>query len=122
MAHRATWQDGRLHDPLVDCRVADVLLLDDLGAQKTTAAAAELLYGLINARYQDGRGLMIVTTNAGAVGRGGFWQSLFTADEDAAALLARVSSRLEEQAVLVPFGEVSSGGFKALPDWRRGGR
>lgn len=40
----------------------ETLVLDDLGAEKTTDWATELLYLIINGRYEKGKGL-IVTTN-----------------------------------------------------------
>ena len=43
----------------------DLLYLDDLGAERTSEWVLEQLYSIINARYEDGRSL-IVTTNAGA--------------------------------------------------------
>ncbi len=43
----------------------DLLHLDDLGAERTSEWVLEQLYSIINARYEDGRSL-IVTTNVGA--------------------------------------------------------
>ena len=42
----------------------DLLHLDDLGAERTSEWVLEQLYSIINARYEDGRSL-IVTTNVG---------------------------------------------------------
>src|SRR4029453_1582809 len=51
------------HVGLLDRLVAvDLLHLDDLGAENTTAWALEELYSIINARYEQQRSL-IVTTN-----------------------------------------------------------
>jgi DNA replication protein DnaC len=62
---RRTFDEGSRHThvELLDRLVAvDLLLLDDLGAENTTAWALEELYSIINARYEQQRSL-IVTTN-----------------------------------------------------------
>ena len=41
---------------------ADLLILDDLGAERSTDYALEIVYNVIDARYRDGKP-MIVTTN-----------------------------------------------------------
>ena len=124
--HKRSW-DGSVPDPIPGCLTADVLVLDDIGAHRMNEFTADLLQGLINGRYQNGYGLLILTTNAGSLSKGGgvdaFWNGMLTGDSDTASMIARrVSSRLSEHSHLVPFGVMSAGGFKALPDWRREGK
>ena len=62
---RRTFDEGSRHTHvgLLDRLVAvDLLHLDDLGAENTTAWALEELYSIINSRYEQQRSL-IVTTN-----------------------------------------------------------
>ncbi len=42
---------------------AEVLILDDLGAERLTDWVQETMYHLINQRYQHGQGALIITTN-----------------------------------------------------------
>lgn len=42
---------------------AEVLILDDLGAERLTDWVQETMYHLINERYQHGRGALVITTN-----------------------------------------------------------
>lgn len=67
----------------------DQLVLDDLGAEKTTDWATEILYLIINGRYEEGKGV-IVTTNC-------------KPKELSARLGDRVISRLAEMTKLVRF-------------------
>ena len=62
---RRTFDEGSRHTHvgLLDRLVAvDLLHLDDLGAENTTAWALEELYSIVNSRYEQQRPL-IVTTN-----------------------------------------------------------
>jgi DNA replication protein DnaC len=55
-------QDDRTQVRVRDCQAADLLVLDDLGAEKPSEWAAERLYMIIDERYVSCRPL-IVTTN-----------------------------------------------------------
>ncbi|HEY5318945.1 MAG TPA: ATP-binding protein [Solirubrobacteraceae bacterium] len=59
---RETHRFERSHVDLLD-RLADVDLLhiDDVGAERTTDWVLEELYSIVNARYQDGRSIVITT-------------------------------------------------------------
>lgn len=62
---RATFHDRSettLEDVLYRVRQADVLVLDDLGAEKDTDWAKETLFQIVNDRYAR-RSLTIITTN-----------------------------------------------------------
>ena len=62
---RTTFDDGsqRSYTDLIDRLAAvDLLHLDDLGAERTSEWVLEQLYSIINARYEDGRAV-VVTTN-----------------------------------------------------------
>jgi DNA replication protein DnaC len=62
---RTTYDDGaqRSYTDLID-RLAEVDLLhvDDVGAERSSEWVLEQLYAIINARYEDGRAI-VVTTN-----------------------------------------------------------
>ncbi|MBA2637108.1 MAG: ATP-binding protein [Solirubrobacterales bacterium] len=66
----------------------DLLHVDDLGAEKTSAWVLEQLYALINARYEEQRA-MIVTTN-------------LERDALAEQIGKRTVSRLEEMCEVIP--------------------
>jgi DNA replication protein DnaC len=68
---------------------ADLLHIDDLGAEHRTEWVLEQLYTIINSRYQDERST-IVTSN-------------FNRDELAEQLGERIVSRLEASCELLPF-------------------
>jgi len=59
---RETHRFERSHVDLLD-RLAEVDLLhiDDVGAERTTDWVLEELYSIVNARYQDGRSIVITT-------------------------------------------------------------
>jgi len=80
-------------DPLVSC---DLLVLDELGAGKTSPWVMDLLYYLVNTRYIENR-LTIFTTN--------FTDSPRTAGEDSLSVRVseRIRSRLWEMCRLVDF-------------------
>lgn len=59
MFDRAEYDDGGF---LARCETADLLVLDDLGAETVTGWVQDRLYLLINRRYED-MGRTIVTTN-----------------------------------------------------------
>ena len=52
------------------CREAELLVLDELGARRPTDWVRDVLYGLLNTRYNQRR-VTIVTTNFGDVAVGG---------------------------------------------------
>jgi DNA replication protein DnaC len=68
---------------------ADLLHIDDLGAEHRTDWVLEQLYTIINARYEDERSTL-VTSNLGR-------------DELAAQLGERIVSRLEGMCEILPF-------------------
>ncbi|HWF74093.1 MAG TPA: ATP-binding protein [Solirubrobacteraceae bacterium] len=59
---RETHRFERSHVDLLD-RLAqvDLLHIDDVGAERTTDWVLEELYSIVNARYQDGRSIVITT-------------------------------------------------------------
>ena len=59
---RDTHRAERSHVNLLDRLTAvDLLHLDDVGAERTTDWVLEELYSIVNARYQDGRSVVITT-------------------------------------------------------------
>ena len=66
------WYRGDADDPLPELARADLLILDDLGREKSTERTAERLYVLVNRRY-EARLPTVATTNydvADLCGRG----------------------------------------------------
>ena len=62
---RETHRFERSHVELLDRLAAvDLLHVDDVGAERTTDWVLEELYSIVNARYQDGRSI-VITTNIG---------------------------------------------------------
>ena len=122
-AHRATWRDARLMDPIPRAIKSDILMLDELGVQRGTAETMRTLYEVIDGRYRRGDGVMILPTNATAVGTidETFWRSLLSGDDEASPHVDRIASRLSENATVIPFGRMTAGGFESLPDWRKEG-
>jgi len=60
---RDTHRAERSHVDLLDRLTAvDLLHIDDVGAERTTDWVLEELYSIVNARYEDGRS-MVITTN-----------------------------------------------------------
>jgi len=117
---KARFDDQRLPDPVPACVSSRVLVLDDLGAHSRTPWAAEALLGIVDARYRNNpNGVMILTTNAGALGDASFWQSLLSERREAEPVVQRLASRLAEGALLVPFGSVRDGQFTPLRDERQ---
>lgn len=101
---RASWRDDSERSEfqiIEDLTEADLLVLDDLGAEKLTDRAVETLYLIFNRRSQDGRAT-IVTTNVAR-------------QEAATKLGERTASRL---AGMCP----STGFVFPAEDWRRGKR
>jgi DNA replication protein DnaC len=80
---------GGVLDFLDRLAAADLLHIDDLGAEHRTDWVLEQLYTIINARYEDERST-IVTSNLGR-------------DELAAQLGERIVSRLEGSCEILPF-------------------
>jgi len=68
---------------------ADLLVLDDLGAEQTTGWVTEKLYGLINHRY-DHEKTILVTTNS-------------SFPELAEKISLKTASRLREMCIVSPF-------------------
>lgn len=88
---RGTFEDDKpasyvsLLDRLAE---VDLLQIDDLGAEKTSAWVLEQLYSIINSRYEAEKSI-VVTTN-------------LERDELAAQIGERTVSRLEEMCEIVP--------------------
>ncbi len=80
--------DGRSDQIERGAREADCLVLDDLGAQRTTEWAAERLFALMDDRYRNGR-QTVITTNAA---------SMKALGESLGDKGARIISRLSESA------------------------
>jgi DNA replication protein DnaC len=80
---------GGVLDFLDRLAAADLLHIDDLGAEHRTDWVLEQLYTIINARYEDERSTL-VTSNLGR-------------DELAAQLGERIVSRLEGMCEILPF-------------------
>jgi DNA replication protein DnaC len=62
---RRTYEESSQHSYVVlleRLAAVDLLHLDDLGAEKTSEWVLEQLYSIVNARYEEGRA-MVVTTN-----------------------------------------------------------
>jgi DNA replication protein DnaC len=68
--------------------VVDLLHIDDVGAEQTSAWVLEQLYTIVNTRYEDGRAVM-VTTNLGE-------------DDLRAQIGDRTVSRLNEMCTVLP--------------------
>jgi DNA replication protein DnaC len=59
---RETHRADRSHVHLLDRLTAvDLLHIDDVGAERTTDWVLEELYSIVNARYEDGRSIVITT-------------------------------------------------------------
>jgi len=86
---RESIERGGVLDFLDRLTEADLLHIDDLGAEHRTEWVLEQLYSIINARYQDERSTL-VTSNLGR-------------DELAEQLGERIVSRLEGCCELLPF-------------------
>jgi DNA replication protein DnaC len=82
-------QGGGVLDFLDRLAAADLLHIDDLGAEHRTDWVLEQLYTIINSRYEDERST-VVTSNLGR-------------DELAQQLGERIVSRLEGMCELLPF-------------------
>jgi DNA replication protein DnaC len=79
--------------PLLEC---DLLVLDELGSQKPTTFVQDILYYVINTRYNEERTTIFTTnyTDAGPESK----------DEPLSARIGtRLRSRLYEMATLIPF-------------------
>jgi DNA replication protein DnaC len=88
---RTTFDDDRdaSYTDLLDRLTAvDLLHIDDVGAEKTSAWVLEQLYAIVNARYEDERSV-IITTN-------------LERDELAEQINERTVSRLEEMCEVLP--------------------
>ncbi len=85
---RAGFDSGKSEAIQKGAKEADCLVLDDLGAQRTTEWVAERLFAIIDDRYRNGR-QTVITTNAGSM-------------KDLESVLgdkgARITSRLSEMA------------------------
>ena len=92
---RATFEadaDGSYVSLLDRLAAVDLLHVDDVGAEKTSAWVLEQLYAIVNARYEEERSI-VITTN-------------LEREELAAQIHERTVSRLEEMCTVVPlFGQ-----------------
>jgi DNA replication protein DnaC len=92
---RATFEadhEGSYVDFLDRLAAVDLLHIDDVGAERTSAWVLEQLYSIVNTRYEDERSV-IITTN-------------LERDELVEQIRERTMSRLEEMCTLVPlYGE-----------------
>lgn len=86
MSGEANHTEGDLFD---EARRADLLVLDDLGAEKSSEYVTDRLYVLVNGRYQEDK-VTVITSN----------QSI---DELRGQLGARIASRLCEMCTVVRF-------------------
>jgi DNA replication protein DnaC len=88
------------HEDLLDrIRTADVLVLDDMGAERNTPFAEDKLFQIINYRYEE-QSPTIITTS----------QSI----EDIAIARPRIASRLQDRQVVTEWPIEA-------PDYRLGG-
>ncbi len=88
---RTTFDDDRANsyvDLLDRLTAVDLLHIDDVGAEKTSAWVLEQLYAIVNARYEDERSV-IITTN-------------LERNELAEQINERTVSRLEEMCEVLP--------------------
>ncbi len=100
---RSTFEDdneGGYTELLDRLAEIDLLQIDDLGAEKTSAWVLEQLYSIVNARYEGQRSI-IVTTN-------------LERDELAAQIGERTVSRLEEMCELCPLFGADQRRFEAV--------
>jgi DNA replication protein DnaC len=89
---RATFEsdsEGSYVDFVDRLAQVDLLHVDDVGAEKTSAWVLEQLYAIVNARYEAERSI-VLTTN------------LEEADELAEQVGARTVSRLEQMCAVIP--------------------
>ena len=99
---RATFAPDSLvsHDDLLDrIRTADVLVLDDMGAERSTPFAEDKLFQIVGYRYEERLPTIITTSHQ---------------IEDIAAARPRIASRLQDPLVVTELPIEA-------PDYRRGG-
>ncbi len=82
----------------------DLLVIDDLGAQRTTGYMMEHVYNVVNGRYNSGKP-MVVTTNI-------HWRTMSEADESSPWY--RVFDRIIERCYPIEFDNASKRRQKAL--------
>ena len=88
------------HDDLLDrIRTADILVLDDMGAERSTPFAEDKLFQIVGFRYEE-RLPTIITTSYGI--------------EEIAANRPRIASRLQDPSVVTELP-------MEAPDYRKGG-
>jgi DNA replication protein DnaC len=80
---RATFDTGSHTQLLDELKAVDLLVIDDVGAEQTTAWVLEELYSIVNSRYEDCKS-MVITTN------------ILEIDELTKQITARTVSRLAE--------------------------
>ncbi len=85
---RAGYDSGKAEQIQRGAREADCLVLDDLGAQRTTDWVGERLFSLVDDRYRNGRQTVITTNAAG----------MKELSEGLGDRGARITSRLSESA------------------------
>src|SRR5437763_5451122 len=84
---------SELMRPLLEC---DLLVLDELGSQKPTTFVQDILYSVINSRYDEERTTIFTTNYPDAAPE--------SKDEPLSARIGtRLRSRLYEMAALIPF-------------------
>ena len=83
--------EGTEADLFDEARAADLLVLDDLGAEKTSEYVTDRIYVIINSRYEDEKAT-IITTNRNL-------------DELRSQLGPRITSRICEMCVPIEFPE-----------------
>ena len=121
-------REGRLRERIRYLCRAQLLIVDEIGYLSVGAAAGNLVFQLVNARYE--RGAMILTSNRGFVE----WGELFGDPVIATALLDRLlhhavvvqiegaSFRLRQHADLLPDARRFNPATPAEPPPRRRGR
>ena len=88
------------HDDLLDrIRTADVLVLDDMGAERSTPFAEDKLFQIVGYRYEERLPTIITTSHR---------------IEDIAATRPRIASRLQDPLVVTEWPIEA-------PDYRQGG-
>lgn len=94
---RGAIADGSLEALIKRMIKADVLILDDIGAEAATSWTMEQLFVIVNGRYNDGDGRMIITSNCQPVELRKDWARINDVGE-------RIFSRLSEMCI---FAEVN---------------
>lgn len=102
---RAAINDGSLETQLRRMIKAAVLVLDDIGAEAATTWSMEQLFVIINGRYNDGDGRLIITSNVTPLELRQQWKRINDVGE-------RIFSRLSEMCI---FAEVNGSDRRLQP-------